>query len=103
MSVVSILAEAGLSECGRTPETAVCKEMNIDLTMALLVVPSFLVVWVEVALTESSSDWLSNVPRVGKFKWTAVAWLIPIGGAVAWFVLRPRHPAEGSKGPRTIR
>ena len=81
---VNVLAEAGLSECARTEMDCM---PGFGLFLATWVVAGLLViVWLAAALSASVAVISSTLGVMRTVLWVLVVWLVPLFGAIAWFI-----------------
>lgn len=90
---VSVLAEAGLSECASSGMDCM-PGFGLFLT-GLLTAGLVLFVWITAALAATVSVVAAPLGAKRTALWVLAVWIVPVGGAIAWFVYarRQRIPA----------
>ena len=89
---VNVLAEAGLSECARTDMDCM---PGFGLFLATWAVAGLLViVWLAAAMSATVAIISSTLGVMRTVLWVLVVWLVPLFGAIAWFIhARGQHAA----------
>lgn len=86
---VSILAEAGLSECASSG-TDCMPGFGLFLT-GLMVAGFVLFVWITAALSATVSVVTTPLGAQRTALWVLAVWIVPWGGAIGWFVYARRQ------------
>jgi len=93
--VADYVAEAGFSECARTDMD--CMPGFGIFLVELALAGAATVLWLALAVSASVAILSSSTPIIRRALWVAAVWLVPLVGAIVWFIHAHRNQTSGSR------